>query len=267
MCRFFKISLVLLAALFVVKGLLMALPLETSAPKLALVPAQLPKPGNLRRFLIIKRWMDIFIASFFLIVFAPLMLIIALLIKLTSPGPAVVRSYRVGSRVRGKGGRRSWEMRAVNIYRFRTFARGEPSAAVDQASTDPTLMGKTAISLSDSNIFTRPTDIPLGHFLRRTRLDNLPQLFNVLKGEISLVGPQPVKPEEVESYTEHELRRFEAQAGLTGWWQVTCNWRGPKSRTAMIEKDIWYVDHQSLKRDVKILLLTPIAILMGNFYD
>ena len=99
----------------------------------------------------------------------------------------------------------------------------------------------------------------VGRFIRRTSLDELPQLWNVLKGELSLVGPRPPLPYEVEMYESWHWMRLCSQPGLTGWWQVTK--RGTADFDDMVRLDLWYIDHQSLGTDLKILARTPVAVL------
>jgi lipopolysaccharide/colanic/teichoic acid biosynthesis glycosyltransferase len=102
----------------------------------------------------------------------------------------------------------------------------------------------------------------LGRFLRKTSLDELPQLWNVLKGDMSLVGPRPSIPYEVELYEPWQRRRLETLPGITGLWQATA--RSASSFEESVKMDIWYIDHQSLWLDLKILLLTPLAVLSSR---
>jgi sugar transferase EpsL len=160
-----------------------------------------------------------------LIVAAPLMLVIAVLIRATSPGPAVFRQERVGLR----GCR-------FTLYKFRTM----------RADTDP--YGFSPQDRGDPRL-TR-----VGRWIRETSLDELPQLFNVLKGDMTLVGPRPLLGWQYEQWTERQRRRCDVKPGLTGWAQV--RGRGDISHEAKIELDLWYVERRSLALDLKILLLT-----------
>lgn len=229
-----------------------------SAPALKLVPP--PPPASKRRlkprpYLIVKRWMDISVSLGLIVLLAPLMGVIALGIALDGKGSPIVKQARVGSRVRGKGGRFSWETKSITLYKFRT---NQAEAATNNVE-----------SAKIRYLFSRNSPLsPMDAFLHRTRFDHLPMLFNVLKGDISLVGPRPAEPEEVETYTDKQLRRLEMPAGMTGWWQITKPITKPSSVTLehMIERDIWYVDNKTLRRDGKILLLTPLVILLGRLY-
>lgn len=232
-----------------------------STPELKLVP---PPPVSKRRlkprpYLIIKRWMDIGISFLLIVILAPLMGLIALGIALDGKGSPIVKQARVGARVRGKGGRFSWETKSITLYKFRTNG-----ALEDAEKARAGVEGAKIRYLFSRNSPLRPMDA----FLHRTRFDHLPTLFNVLKGDISLVGPRPATPEEVEAYDEKQLRRLEMPAGMTGWWQITKPITKGSSVTLehMFERDIWYVDNKTLRRNCKILLLTPLVILLGRMY-
>jgi lipopolysaccharide/colanic/teichoic acid biosynthesis glycosyltransferase len=102
----------------------------------------------------------------------------------------------------------------------------------------------------------------VGRFLRKISLDELPQLWNVLKGDMSLVGPRPPIPYEVQEYTPRQRRRLETIQGLTGWWQVTA--RSAAAFDKMVDLDIWYIEHQSFWLDLRILLSTPLVLVLGR---
>jgi lipopolysaccharide/colanic/teichoic acid biosynthesis glycosyltransferase len=114
-----------------------------------------------------------------------------------------------------------------------------------------------AVDKGDSRI-TR-----VGRILRRTSLDELPQLWNVLRGEMSLIGPRPTLRYQVDTYTDRQRRRLEVRPGLTGWAQV--NGRATLPWEERIELDVWYVDHRSPRVDLKILLRTPLALFGGTY--
>lgn len=185
-------------------------------------------PFEFRRF--IKRGVDIAFSLTFLIVASPLMLALALAVKMSSPGPVFYRQERMG--LNGH---------TFHILKFR-------SMPVDaEASTGP----KWAQSGEK-----RAT--PIGAFLRRTSLDELPQFINVLKGDMSVVGPRPERPVFIEQFREHVpkyMLRHKMKAGITGWAQVN-GWRGNTSIERRIEYDIYYIQHWSLKLDFKIMLMT-----------
>lgn len=183
---------------------------------------------------VVKRVMDILIALLVLIVGAIPMLIIALLVKLDSPGPALFLQDRIGS-----GGK------VFKFYKFRSM----------RVNAEHTGSGV----YSDKND-ARVTKI--GKILRATSLDELPQFINVLKGEMSLIGPRPpltYHPWPIEEYTPEQLRMFEVRPGITGWAQV--NGRKDVEWHRRIELNVWYVDHVSFGLDVKIFFMTIFKIV------
>ncbi|HEX2922959.1 MAG TPA: sugar transferase [Chloroflexota bacterium] len=205
-----------------------------------------------RGYLRLKRAADVVLSAAALLVLSPVLLALAILIKLDSPGPVLFRQTRVG-----KDGKpftflkfRSMRPNAdVSIHRDHVAAL---IAGHDQAPAD----GKSAKLERDPRI------TGIGRVLRKTSIDELPQLINVLRGEMSLVGPRPPIPYEVELYEEWYKRRFEALPGITGWWQVMG--RNRVSFDDAMKLDIYYVDHMSLWFDLRILVLTPFAVLTGN---
>jgi putative colanic acid biosysnthesis UDP-glucose lipid carrier transferase len=211
---------------------LLGLPVITvSSSKLERLPNQL-----------IKRLLDMAISGLFLIlVFPLLLLVVAPAIWLSSEGPLLFRQRRKG--YRGE---------PFVCYKFRTMKLGDKAMEVIQATEDD------------------PRKTRLGDVLRRTSLDEIPQLINVFKGEMSLVGPRPHMLEHDESFSkvvsEYNLR-FVAKPGLTGWAQVNGH-RGatttPDSIRKRVEHDIWYIEHWSLWLDVKIMLLTVVRLLKGD---
>ncbi len=194
---------------------------------------------------IIKRGFDILISALGLIVLAPLLTIIALLIKLSSPGPVIYRSKRLG-----EGGR------PFDMLKFRTMVRD-----ADQHQQD--LISQSA---EGKLIFDKRKDdpriTPLGRFLRRYSLDELPQLYNVLIGEMSLVGPRPELPELAQYYEPWQRKRFGAPQGMTGWWQIAG--RGDKPKYLHVEDDLYYIQNYSLWLDLLILWRTVGAVIKGE---
>jgi len=185
-----------------------------------------------------KRAMDITVSLLFLILFSPLMLIIALLVKLSSPGPVFYKQQRCT-----QGGKVFW------LYKFRSMPQGiENKTPVWGAWDDSrsTLVGK---------------------YLRITGLDELPQLINILKGEMSLVGPRPERPYFIErfrkSINDYDMR-LTVKAGLTGWAQVN-GYRGNTSVVKRIQYDCFYIRNRSLFFDIQILLKTPFSIISKLF--
>lgn len=216
----------------------------------------------------LKRLLDIVVSLIALIVFFPLMVLIGLLIVVTSSGPAIFRQERIGSRRRWDRGLERWIPTPFTMYKFRTMRRDTDSSMHrafvtafinhDTSSMSAIQGDKTAIT----KIVNDPRITPLGRFLRKSSLDELPQLWNILIGDMSLVGPRPPLAYEVEEYQPWHWRRLQAKPGLTGFWQVS----GRSSTTFddMVEMDIWYSEQTSLLLDLKILLRTVTVVLSGK---
>ena len=180
--------------------------------------------------IIIKRSLDIIFSSFILILLSPFMLIIALLIKLTSAGPVFYKQERMG--LDGK---------IFNMIKFRTMLVNA------EAETGPVWASKDD-----------PRCTNIGKFLRMTSMDELPQFFNVLKGNMSIVGPRPERPVLIENFRDKipkYMLRHKMKAGITGWAQVN-GWRGSTSLEKRIEYDLYYIENWSLYLDLKIIWLT-----------
>ena len=182
-----------------------------------------------------KRLLDIVLSLTALIVLAPLLLVLALLVKLDSPGPALFKQKRVGR-----------NEKLFDIYKFRSMYTSAPR---DVATSE--------LQNAESHI-TR-----VGRVLRKTSLDELPQLFNVLKGEMSLIGPRPLVPNEKDI---HELRRekgaYRVRPGITGWAQV--NGRDCVLPVDKARLDGYYADHMSFGLDVKIIIFSVICVLTAR---
>ena len=177
----------------------------------------------------IKRFLDFTIALVALIVLSPVFLIVALIIKLTSPGPVIFKQKRIG--LDGK---------VFEIYKFRSMVVGAESQGSGVYS------GK-----GDARV------TKIGKIIRATSIDELPQFVNILKGEMSFVGPRPpltYHPWDYSEYSDFQLRMFEVRPGITGWAQV--NGRNTITHTKKFEYDVWYVDHLSFTLDMKIILMT-----------
>jgi lipopolysaccharide/colanic/teichoic acid biosynthesis glycosyltransferase len=205
----------------------------------------------------LKRVMDVLGSVLALVLLSPLFGLIALLVKLTSDGPVLFRQERVGQFCVPFELLKFRSMHLSNNGRIhenyvRTFIAGKAEPVVAKTS------GNVVYKITDDPRVTR-----LGRFMRRTSLDELPQLWNVLKGEMSLVGPRPSLAYEIEAYDVwHKRRLLEAKPGITGLWQV----RG-RSRTTfaeMVRLDLRYSRTRSFLLDLKILLLTPRAVLSGD---
>lgn len=175
-----------------------------------------------------KRLFDLVVSLLLLILLSPILLLIALLIWITQGSPVLFRQQRPG-----------YLGKPFICYKFRTMS--------DRRDQNGHL-------LPDEQRLTR-----LGKFLRSTSLDELPELFNVLRGEMSLVGPRPLLMQYLERYTPEQARRHEMLPGITGWAQV--NGRNALSWEEKFRLDVWYVDHWSFWLDLKILALTVIKVL------
>lgn len=189
----------------------------------------------------VKRAFDLVVGTVLTVVSLPLMALMALAIKLDSPGPAIFKQQRVGE-----------NGRLFLMYKFRSMVDGadERREEVIKCASDGTIVHK----YPDDPRITR-----VGHFIRVLSLDELPQLFNVLKGEMSLVGPRPEMLWLVEEYEDWQLKRFTVPQGITGWWQV--NGRSDKLMHEHTEEDLFYIKNYSLLLDLQILWRTIGAVL------
>ena len=197
-----------------------------------------------RAYLLAKRLMDLFLVLITLPVWLPLLGIIALLIQITSPGePVIFRQLRTG-----KGGHR------FHMYKFRTMVTNAEELKYHYAHLNE-------LQWPDFKITNDPRVTPIGQFLRRTSLDELPQLFNILIGEMSLVGPRPTSfgPETYKLWHTH---RLDAIPGLTGLWQITG--RAHLEFDDRLRLDIAYLERASLWLDINILARTAIAVLQSR---
>jgi lipopolysaccharide/colanic/teichoic acid biosynthesis glycosyltransferase len=213
----------------------------------------------------VKRGIDILIALSLLVFFSPLMLLIAAAIRLYSPGPLFFVQERVGAKGQAHGKDLKWKRTTFRCFKFRTMhINADPTVhqAYVKALIDNDQEAMAKIQGKKTNIrklvqdarITRP-----GRLLRKLSLDELPQLWNVLRGDMSLVGPRPAIPYEVEMYKAWYLRRLEAKPGITGLQQITA--RSAEDFDQQVQLDLQYIDHQSLWLDFKIMLKTPFVII------
>ncbi|HUB99378.1 MAG TPA: sugar transferase [Solirubrobacterales bacterium] len=180
------------------------------------------------------RAVDLLVATVALIVLSPFLLVAAIAIKLGSRGPVFYRQRRVGR-----------DDREFEMLKLRTMVQG----------SDPVGVG-TIVTRDD------PRVTGAGRFLRRTSLDEVPNLVNVLRGEMAIVGPRPTIPAQVDDYTPFQSRRHEVLPGITGWAQV--QGRAGIPWEERIELDVWYVDHRSFALDAGILAKTARLVLTGK---
>ncbi len=192
----------------------------------------------------VKRLVDILSALVALILFFPVLVLIAVLIKLDSPGDAIYRSKRVGK-----------DGRIFTLYKLRSMVAGAEDMLKNLAHLNQG--GPFMIKITDD-----PRVTPVGKFLRKYSLDELPQLWNVLKGDMSLVGPRPQVPNEVALYNEEQKRRLTVLPGITGLWQVSR--RSDPRFEVWVAQDLEYIDHWSLWLDLKIMIKTIGVVLAGK---
>jgi lipopolysaccharide/colanic/teichoic acid biosynthesis glycosyltransferase len=212
-----------------------------------------------------KRCLDMVLAISLLVILSPLFLLIAILIKLDTPGSTFFVQERVGAKPVWKNGRRGWEVRNFPFYKFRSMVQN-----ADQSLHEDYIIAWVAGRAGESSTTTEtkfkiandPRITRVGRILRKTSLDELPQLVNVLKGEMSIVGPRPVPTYEVGQYQTQHYQRLTALPGITGLWQV--KGRCQVSFEEMIDMDIEYIRNQSLWLDIKILALTLPAVMSGR---
>jgi lipopolysaccharide/colanic/teichoic acid biosynthesis glycosyltransferase len=183
----------------------------------------------------VNRAADVALGGAGLLVAAPFVALAALAIKLEDRGPILYRQQRVGK-----------DGLDFDVLKLRTMVVGAE-----------TLGAGFAVDRGDSRI-TR-----VGRFLRRTSIDELPQLWNVVRGDMSVIGPRPTLRYQVENYTPRQRRRLEIRPGLTGWAQI--HGRAALPWDERIELDVWYVEHRSPRIDLKILLRTPLALFGGTY--
>lgn len=211
-----------------------------------------------------KRLMDTTIVLMGIPVLIPLVLLIAICIKLDSDGPVFFRQKRVGAKRILKHGIPQWEVSTFEIFKFRSM-HVNADESVHQKHVKAWINGELEES-NDSKAKTKLNNDPritnVGHFLRETSLDEVPQLINILLGQMSLVGPRPVPEYEVAEYKPEHYERLKALPGLTGLWQV--EGRGNVSFEEMMELDIKYVRTRSIWQDIKIMILTIPAVLLGR---
>jgi len=203
----------------------------------------------------LKRLVDFLMASILLIMLSPLMLLIALLIKLDSRGSAFFRQERMGFSWRGR------RRRSFTIYKFRSmYQHCDQNAHKDYVRR--WIHGEADGGDGVGKLTHDQRVTKLGQILRKTSLDELPQLWNVIRGDMSLVGPRPVPLYEVAEYEPWHMQRLDATPGITGLWQV--KGRGRVSVDEMVSLDIEYINHQTFWLDLKAMLLTIPAIVSGR---
>jgi exopolysaccharide biosynthesis polyprenyl glycosylphosphotransferase len=199
-----------------------------------------------------KRLLDLVIALILLLVLAPLLAVIALLVKRDSPGPIMFRQVRLGE------GQKPFE-----VFKFRTMLTDTDDRPHREYLRE--IMHSSALPAGNNNLYKlerRNVVTKTGAWLRKTSLDELPQLFNVLLGQMSLVGPRPCIPYEIELYEEHHFDRFRVPAGMTGLWQVSA--RAHSTFKEALDLDTTYARNWSLGLDLWLLARTPAVLFRGK---
>ncbi len=200
---------------------------------------------------VVKRCFDFTVAFVLVVLSFPLLLVLAICVKLSSKGPVFFVQERVG-----KGGK------PFKFYKFRSMAHGNDTS-IHEAYMQKLIRGEVEANGADDKpqfkIENDPRITEFGHFIRKTSLDELPQLINVLNGTMSLVGPRPPIPYEVQAYKSWHLQRLSVKPGVTGLWQVSG--RSSIAFDEMVQLDLEYIEKKNLLLDMKILLQTIPAAL------
>lgn len=205
------------------------------------LPSTAARPRGSMGYLFVKRLMDILGALLLLAFSFPVMLAVALLIKLTSPGPVLFRQTRLGQ-----------HGTTFSLFKFRTMVVNAEQQLADRAD----LRQKFAASFK---IADDPRITPIGAFLRKTSLDELPQIVNVLQGSMSVIGPRPIVPIELGKYGSCDEKLLTVKPGLGGMWQVS-----GRSNTTYVERialDMYYIEHRSVWLDLCLLVKTAVCVL------
>lgn len=243
--------------------------------------------GSRHGYYLVKRVFDFLLALTLLIVLSPLFLLISCLIFIYSPGPVFFVQERVGARRQNRNGQTTWQTEHFRCYKFRTMKLNSDSSihqayiraliendeermqAVQREATRPRSQVSQAQLLAAQKAPTLPRKlvnddrvITPGKVLRKLSLDELPQLWNVLRGDMSMIGPRPAIPYEVEMYKPWHKLRLQAQPGISGLQQVTA--RCTADFDEQVKLDIEYIKHQSTWLDLKIAIQTPLAIFLAR---
>lgn len=196
---------------------------------------------------IIKRVFDVLISGISLVLLSPLFLIIALSIKLNSKGKVFYKHKRIG-----KNGE------YIYLYKFRSMY-SDSKERLEEMLKDPKIKKEWEENFKLSN---DPRITKIGALLRKASLDELPQLLNILRGDMSIVGPRPIIDDEIKKYGINKDKLLSVTPGLTGWW--ACNGRSCTSYDDRMKLELYYVDNKSIKLDIKIIIKTFISVIKRN---
>ncbi|HVL23777.1 MAG TPA: exopolysaccharide biosynthesis polyprenyl glycosylphosphotransferase [Thermomicrobiales bacterium] len=225
----------------------MAIAHSSKEPETEACPLVLPTPtmshsaDNRLYAIVVKRCVDVLVASIALLVLTPLLILVALAVRLDSPGPVFFRQTRIGR-----------HNREFTIFKFRTMVDAGPESFQLLKDDD----GQWRHKIRHDPRITR-----IGRLLRRTSVDELPQFLNIVLGHMSLVGPRPELPQIVQRYEQWQHQRHLVRPGLTGWWQVSG--RSDRPMHEHIDLDLYYIEHLSIWLDLKIMLRTVKVVLRG----
>lgn len=196
---------------------------------------------------LVKRLFDILVSGLSLIVFSPIFLLIAILIRSDSKGKAFYKHQRIG-----KNGE------TIYLYKFRSMY-SDSNERLEEMLKNPEIRREWEENFKLEN---DPRITRVGKILRKTSLDELPQLINILRGDMSIVGPRPVIENELEKYGEDKKKFLSVTPGLTGWW--ACNGRSCTSYEDRKKLELYYVEHRGIFLDLKIMFKTFISVIKGN---
>jgi exopolysaccharide biosynthesis polyprenyl glycosylphosphotransferase len=199
---------------------------------------------------VLKRIVDVVLAVVLLVLLLPVLLLALCLVKLTSKGPAIFRQIRIGH-----------HGRPFTLYKLRTM-RVDTDTSIHKEYVRQLMVGAVIEAGNGLYKMEQPGVTPLGRILRRLSIDEVPQLWNVVTGSMSIVGPRPPMPYEIPNHDSRQLRRLDVRPGLTGLWQVSG--RNNVGYREMVELDLRYIDNWSLGGDLKIILRTPSAMFGGR---
>lgn len=205
------------------------------------------KKSNLQQikqifYIFIKRLVDILLSLLALIVFSPIFILLIIIIKSDSKGCPFFTHERLG-----------YKKKNINIYKFRTMKKN-----AGELFNEFTVEQKEEYE-KNFKLDNDPRITKIGFFLRRTSLDELPQLINIIKGDMSIIGPRPIVEKEVEKYGEYSEKLFSVKPGLTGYWQA--NGRSDTTYEERVKMDMYYIDNKSIILDIEIFFKTIISVI------
>lgn len=197
---------------------------------------------QINSYKIVKRFFDLISSIIALIIFSPIFLILAIWVRVDSKGPVVFGHLRIGE-----------DGRVLKVYKFRSMVQN-----ADEVMANFTQEQKAEFQ-ENFKLENDPRITKAGNFLRKTSLDELPQLLNIIMGNMSVVGPRPIVEKEIEKYGEYAEKFFSVKPGLTGYWQA--NGRSDTTYEERVQMDMYYIDNRSFLMDIKIIFKTFISVI------